>query len=89
MAEECDDRAHEAEYSIEGPRKESGPTALSQPKEAVEPLTVSIKDASRLLGLGRTTIYRLISDRELETVKVGNRTLIKAASIRSLVEVHD
>ena len=52
----------------------------------LEPLTLSIKDAGRILGLGRSTIYRLIGERQLEAVKVGNRTLIKTASVRYLVE---
>lgn len=87
MAVEFDDRARERERSIEDPRTESRSPPPLQPREATEPLTLSIKDAAKLLGLGRSTIYRLIGDRQLETVKVGRRTLIKTASIRSVVDV--
>ena len=52
----------------------------------VQPLTLSIRDAARALGLGRTTIYRLIGEQRLETVKIGNRTLIKTASISRFVD---
>jgi excisionase family DNA binding protein len=54
--------------------------------EAVEPLAVSVNDAARALGLGRTSIYGMIGDGRLETFKLGRRTLIKTASIRRLVD---
>jgi excisionase family DNA binding protein len=86
IARECDDRAREAESSVEGPRTEKRFSPDSAPGETIEPLALSIKDAARLLGLGRSTIYRLIGDGQLQIVKIGNRTLIKTSSIRSLVE---
>jgi excisionase family DNA binding protein len=52
----------------------------------VEPLAVSIIDAARALGLGRTSIYAMISDGRLEKLKLGRRTLIKTSSIRRLVD---
>lgn len=51
----------------------------------MEPLTVTVENAKRALGLGHTTIYRLINEGKLDTVKVGRRTLVKADSIRALV----
>lgn len=50
----------------------------------MEPYLASITDAQRALGIGRTTAYRLIGAGKLETVKIGRRTLIKIASIKSL-----
>jgi excisionase family DNA binding protein len=87
FAAECDDRARQVENLAAEPKIENRLPRLSRPSQTTEPFTLSIKDTARLLGLGRTTIYRLIGDRQLETVKVGNRTLIKTASIRSLVEI--
>jgi excisionase family DNA binding protein len=45
---------------------------------------VSIADAGRMLSVGRSTLYRLIGEGRLETVKIGRRTLVRTASIRAL-----
>jgi excisionase family DNA binding protein len=51
----------------------------------VEILAVSINDAAKTLGLGRTSIYVMIADGRLEAFKLGRRRLVKADSIRRLV----
>ena len=51
----------------------------------MEPLATSVKDAAQALSLGRTSIYALIKEGRLETVKLGRRTLIKVESIRRLI----
>jgi excisionase family DNA binding protein len=51
----------------------------------VEPIATSINGAAKALSLGRTSIYALIKEGRLETVKVGRRTLIKTASIHALI----
>ncbi len=51
----------------------------------MEPLTLTVNDTCRALRLGRSTIYCLIGRGRLDTVKVGKRTLVKAASVRALV----
>lgn len=52
----------------------------------MEPIVTSVADAAKALGIGRTSIYALISDGRLEIVKLGRRTLVKVASIRRLLE---
>lgn len=49
-------------------------------------LAISVNEAARVLGVGRTSLYGMIRDGRIETVKLGRRTLIKTASIRRLVE---
>lgn len=52
----------------------------------MEPLTITVNDACKALGLGRTKIYELIAKGVLDTLKIDKRTLIKTASIRALVD---
>ncbi|GAA5045507.1 hypothetical protein GCM10023208_00060 [Erythrobacter westpacificensis] len=51
----------------------------------VEPICVRINDAARMIGVGRTKLYELISSGELEAVKIGNATRVTTASLRKLV----
>lgn len=52
----------------------------------MEPITTSINETAKALSLGRTSIYALIREGRLETVKLGRRTLVKIASIRRLLD---
>jgi excisionase family DNA binding protein len=58
------------------------------PEDAVfiRPLTVRIRDACRLTGIGRSKLYELIAAGEVEVVKVGAITLVPVSSLRSLLE---
>lgn len=51
----------------------------------VEPICVRVNDAARMIGIGRTKLYELISSGELETVKFGKATRITTASLNELV----
>jgi excisionase family DNA binding protein len=47
--------------------------------------TLSIKETRRALGLGRTTIYKLLASGQLDRVKAGTRTLVTVSSIERLL----
>ncbi len=49
----------------------------------MEPINLSIIDAARTLGIGRSKLYDLINAGHLETVKLGTRTLVRVASIKA------
>lgn len=51
----------------------------------MEPIVASINDTAKALSLGRTSVYQLIRDGRLETVKMGRRTLVRIESIRRLI----
>lgn len=53
----------------------------------MEPVLCSIADAARILGIGKTKTYELITEGLLECVTIGTRRLVKVASINKLVEV--
>lgn len=52
----------------------------------MEIIALSIKDTAKALSIGRTSIYGLIKEGRLETLKLGRRTLIKTESIRRLMQ---
>jgi excisionase family DNA binding protein len=55
--------------------------------DSLRPLAYSIKDAVQVSSIGRTTLYSLISSGEIETVKIGKRRLVKAASLARFIGV--
>lgn len=52
----------------------------------VEPLTVRIPTAIRMIGIGRSKLYELIQAGEIDTVKVGRCTLITVESLKRFVK---
>ena len=54
-------------------------------EERLKAISYSVKDVCALLGLGRTTIYKLIEDGSLTRIKVGSRTLIPAGDVEALL----
>ena len=58
------------------------------PEDAVlRPLTVRIREACRLTGIGRSKLYELIGAGEIEIVKVGTITLIPIHSLQRFLEL--
>jgi excisionase family DNA binding protein len=48
-------------------------------------LLLSIEDAAKALGIGRTKLYSLVQQKEVELVKIGSKSLITAASLNAFV----
>ena len=48
----------------------------------MDQITISVAEACRASGLGRTTIYELLRAGKITSRKVGERRLIDAASLR-------
>ena len=62
---------------------ETHETAVTQPW--IEPITVRIPDACRMIGIGRSKLYELIASDDIEVVKIGRATLIRVESLRALI----
>jgi excisionase family DNA binding protein len=50
---------------------------------SLEPVTLTVPAAMRVSGIGRTKIYEMILNREIESVRVGTRRLIVFASLKA------
>lgn len=65
---------------------ESNPTHRSKTEaELGMRLLVSVPEACRITSLGKSTLYGLISDGTISTVKIGKRRLVILASLEGLV----
>jgi excisionase family DNA binding protein len=49
-------------------------------------IALSITEVCRALSIGRTKAYELINDGELETFKIGRRTLVTVRSLEALFD---
>jgi len=49
-------------------------------------LAFSRKEVCQTLSIGTTKLHELINDGKLETFKIGRKTLVKAESVRRLVD---
>lgn len=54
---------------------------------STEPFAVSIPEAARLIGCGRSTLYQLLKTKEIPLMKLGKRSLVPVAALRKFVEV--
>ena len=52
-------------------------------------LTLTIREALRATGIGRTTLYKLIDSGQIRRVKVGKRTLVWYDDLQKLVAPED
>lgn len=72
------------------------PLEYSQPHTYMRPpmsddgavIAFTVKDACRLSGLGRSTLYELVRAGEVKASKIGRRTLIDADSLRQAIARH-
>jgi excisionase family DNA binding protein len=55
----------------------------------IEALAVSPAEAARLMGIGRTHIYKLINSGLLRRVRLGNRTLIPVEAIKDCLSANE
>ena len=53
----------------------------------VLPITVRVREACRLTGIGRSKLYMLIQDGHIEVIKVGSMTLIPMRSLEGFLGV--
>jgi excisionase family DNA binding protein len=63
---------------------------MALPKtSSMEPLAVSVEEAERISGIGRTKLYELLSSGAIKSRKVGRRRLVIVWSLRAYLEADD
>jgi excisionase family DNA binding protein len=66
--------------------KKDQPKPMKKDQPKLDPLSVTIRQACALTGLSHVTIYKLIGEGKLHSVKIGRRRLITYATLRGLLE---
>ncbi|MGB9371758.1 MAG: helix-turn-helix domain-containing protein [Halobacteriota archaeon] len=54
-----------------------------------EALTLSVEHAARLIGISRTTAYRMVQSGELPAVRIGRRVLILKKPLMEMLEAEE
>lgn len=54
-------------------------------QEKNEPIALRINDVCRALGISRTSVYKIIAEGQLKTVRIAGRTLVLRTEIERLV----
>lgn len=49
-------------------------------------ITCSVAEAQRLSGLGKTTLYALLAEEKITSIRVGTKRLIHVDSLRRFLE---
>jgi len=50
-----------------------------------KPLTVRIREACRMTGIGRSKFYEFIQEGEIDVIKVGRMTLVLLAALEAFL----
>ncbi len=58
---------------------------MSTSPETHQPIAVGPDDAARLIGIGRSKLYELLSDGVIPSVKIGTRRVIPVRALAELV----
>ncbi len=51
----------------------------------MERLTISFAETVHVLGMGKTTVYKMLNNGTLASVRVGRRRLVSCASLQQLL----
>jgi excisionase family DNA binding protein len=68
--------------------KEQGAT-MTKEHHKDEAITLSVEHAARLIGISRTTAYRMVQSGELPAVRVGRRVLILKKPLMEMLEAEE
>jgi excisionase family DNA binding protein len=71
--------------ALQAAPKWTGVRAMGEEQAALAPLAVSVEDAARILGCGRTTVYGLMRDGHLPSVVLRRRRLVRVEDLQQFI----
>jgi excisionase family DNA binding protein len=75
--------ARAVEKSLEKPKPEPAGTKLL---DGIQPMVYGVRDAGRILGISRSSVYVLLKSGLLTPVRIGRRLLFTESELRAFVE---
>jgi excisionase family DNA binding protein len=54
-------------------------------EDDIQPLTVTVEQAAKLLGIGRSTAYELVHTGDIPSLRLGRRIVIPVERLRHLL----
>ena len=66
-------------------RADGAEAVVPHPASEAYPICVRIDRAMQMLDIGKTKLYELIAEGELEAIHIGRRTLVIQSSIDALI----
>lgn len=59
--------------------------APSRPPDRLQPLTYSVPEVARLLGINRNTAYELVARGQIPSIKLGRRVLVPRKTFEQML----
>jgi len=52
------------------------------------PVTVSVKEAAKIMGIGKDVMYKLVKQPGFPCVKIGNKYVVRRSGLEEWLRVH-
>lgn len=59
---------------------------MEQAQQLTPPLSVSVEESARILGISRSATYEFIAKGEIKTFKIGRRRLALVSELKAFIE---
>ena len=69
-------------------RRKEPPWPLSWMSGTDIPVTLTVRDAAKMLGVSAPLVYRLAADGRIPSIKLGGRVLLRRDTVEGLLDDH-